>query len=104
MKRSSRRSRRAFHPTLGCVCCPLLCPVSPSNPGASGSDGWASLDDAPIPVESKQEAFKAFEEEEEEIESSSGDAWQVMKGLPEPIMQCKAEVEKHNLIHLPYKL
>ena len=83
------------------LCCPLLCPVSPSLPGAEGSEGWADLDDAPIPVESKIAQDKVVTEEE--VEADTGEAWQTIRGMPEPIQPSRAERERHALTHMPYK-
>ena len=82
-------------------CCPFLCPVSPSIDGAIGSEGCASIDDSPIPAASKSDIENVVTDEE--VEADSGDAWQRLKGMPEPIEPSKAEVERHNLSHLPYK-
>ena len=103
MNGSNHKSRRAAKMRFSkkCLCCPLLCPLSPSIPGAIGSDGWASVDDSPILVESKSEIEKVVSDEE--IENDTGKAWQTIKGMPEPIQPSKAEVDKHNLTHLPYK-
>ena len=78
-----------------------MCPISPSNSGAAGSDGWASVHDSPIHVENLSDMERAVVDEE--VEADTGDAWQIMKGMPEPILPSKAEIDKHNLTHLPYK-
>ena len=40
---------------------------------------------------------------EEEVEIDSGDAWQTLKGMPEPIKPSRSDIQRHNLTHLPYK-
>ena len=78
-----------------------MCPVNPSDLGAIGSDGWASIEDSPIPVDNKPDMDKVVVDEE--VDADSGDAWQTMKGMPEPILPSRAVIDRHNLTHLPYK-
>ena len=42
-------------------------------------------------------------EDEEEIVAETGESVVVPKGLPSPSLPSKAEVEHHNLTHLPYR-
>ena len=41
--------------------------------------------------------------DEEEIVAETGESVVVPKGLPSPSLPSKAEVEHHNLTHLPYR-
>ena len=42
-------------------------------------------------------------EDEEEVVAESGECIVLPKGLPTPVLPSKAEVEHHNLTHLPYR-
>lgn len=85
------------------LCAPLISPISPQHSlGHTLADqGWDRLEDATILNEQGVNITKAVADED--IEAGGGDAYFKPKGMPEPCMPCRADVDLHNLTHLPYR-
>ena len=78
-----------------------LCPVRPQSHGNRREDeGWARPEDAPV-LPDRLEIRRNGDEEVVNVES--GEAIQRAEALPEPKVPTKAEIDAHNVNHLPYR-
>ena len=86
-----RRQSNSFCKSYQC------CPISPI---PSIDDGWEAIGDAPVFADSSE---LRDGEPADIVDADGEDVIQPGKPLPEPRIPSKAEVDAHNVTHLPYR-
>ena len=65
-------------------------------------DSWSELGEAPVQAELSEDPIGGEAADEEVIQDSEGDAFQLPKSLPSPKAPSREAVRRHNMTHWPY--
>ena len=65
-------------------------------------DSWDTLEEAPVQAEKDDLLRGDCNLEDEVVQDSNGDAFQIPRCLPEPKAPSREAVRRHNMTHWPY--
>ena len=76
------------------------CPVRPPSQGQDREDeSWAKPEDAPLLPDRHEVAMN----QDDLIDADDGEVCQQAEALPQPKVPTQAEIDAHNVTHLPYR-